>query len=68
LAYIPTAEASLEEKLREHAGALARAEMLNIHSTMSIEGQAPSKEFTDRMIKERAEDIIRSGNWKEIWQ
>ncbi len=68
LSYAPVAETSLEEKLRKQAYEFAKKEMLGVRSTMALENQAPNKEFSDRAIKERAEDIVRSGNWKEIWQ
>lgn len=68
LSYVPTAEETLEEKLRKRAFEFAKNETLEIRSTMALEDQAPGKDFTERTIKERAEDIIRSGKWKELWQ
>lgn len=68
LSYVPSTEISLVDTLRRQAFEFAQNEALAVRSTMALENQAPGKEFTNRTIKERAEDIIRSGNWKEIWR
>lgn len=64
LSYCPVSETSLEDKLRKQAYEFVKKEILGIRSTMSLENQAPGNDFTERAIKERTEDIIRSGNWK----
>lgn len=66
--YAPIAETSLEQKLRDRALEMAKTEVLRIQSTMALENQSPTKEFAERAINERADDLIRSGNWKGLWQ
>ena len=68
LSYAPISESSLEQKLRGRARESAENEILRIQSTMALEDQAVNEEFGERAVKERTEDLIRSGNWKGLWQ
>lgn len=58
----------LSKMVEKQAFEFTRKEVMAIDSTMTLENQAPKEEFTQKMIKNQAEDIIRSGNWKKIWQ
>ena len=66
--YVPRTELPLEKMLERQAVKFAENEMRAVNSTMALEDQLPGAEFSNAVIKRRGEDIVRSGNWKEIWQ
>ncbi|EKD44157.1 MAG: mobile mystery protein A [uncultured bacterium (gcode 4)] len=69
LVYMPVPRIRpLSKMVEKQAFEFTRKEVMAIDSTMTLENQAPKEEFTQKMIKNQAEDIIRSGNWKKIWQ
>jgi len=66
--YMPISEISLEKMLEKQALKFTKEEVATVHSTMALEDQALWKTFSDMTTKNQTEDIIRSGNWKKIWQ
>lgn len=68
LAYTPIPRIQpLSRMVEKQAFEFIKKEMSTVSSTMALENQSPWEEFTERMIKDRSEDLIRSGNWKKIW-
>lgn len=57
----------LSKMVEKQAFEFARKEIESIDSTMALENQSPKEDFIEKMIKNRSDDIIRSGNWKKIW-
>lgn len=66
--YLPFVTDSLENTIKKQALIYSNSKMRSVISTMSLENQKPSNSLTDLMRKKQAEDIFRSGNWKDIWQ
>ena len=69
LYYIPKPQTRPLSKIVENQILeFVQKEAKNTYLTMSLENQAPSKEFMKKSEKDHADDILRSGNWKKIWQ
>jgi DNA-binding XRE family transcriptional regulator len=68
LEYSPKPSETLEAMVKKRALAYSRKKMGNIVSTMSLEDQNPWKSLAEMASETEAENIFRSGNWKEIWQ
>jgi len=42
--------------------------MQRVNSTMTLEDQKTTSDFSEKRIQEQVIDIYRSGNWREIWK
>ncbi|MBD5804149.1 hypothetical protein AZOA_35920 [Azoarcus sp. Aa7] len=58
---------SLQETLEAQADRVAKAEVLGVTHTMSLEQQRPSDAFVAAQLADRREQLI-AGNWSKLWR
>ena len=66
--YIPHMSLSLEDIIKKQALEYSKKEVKKVNSTMALEDQKPDNDFSKKRIAKKADDIVRSGNWKKIWR
>lgn len=59
---------SLEDIIKKQALEYSKKEVKKVNSTMALEDQKPGNDFSKKRIEKKADDIVRSGNWKKIWR
>jgi hypothetical protein len=65
---VPQSGIDLESIVKQQSVKYAAKEIQKISSTMALEDQKPADNFSNTRIQEKADDIYRSANWKEIWK
>lgn len=68
LAYMPKSTLPLEEIVKRQALEYSKKKMKNVVSTMSLENQKPQVSLSEIVMRNEADNIFKSGNWKQIWQ
>ena len=66
--YIPQIPLSLESTVKNQVLEYVQKEMQRVNSTMTLEDQKTTSDFSEKRIQEQVIDIYRSGNWREIWK
>ena len=67
LHYVLVPRVSLEEKLRQQASDIARADVVRAGRTMSLEDQQTDASVEKAQFEERRDTLLR-GSWRNLWK